>query len=314
MTRFVLRAATLLACGLLCALAIAACGSDDASDSTGAKRVLEDTFATTATAVKSGRLNFDAKLDPEGLLALAGPITFKVDGPFTVDASSGLPSFDLSADGLVAGKHFPAGALSDGRDVYLQLDGDFYKLEHAPLDNLRSGKGLVGIALLGIDPRDWITDVQDKGTEHVGGVETVHLTGGVDAPKLFADVEQLIGSPPGANPASARQRKQIEEAVKSASAEVWSGKDDKILRQLVVRVSFDFPANVDTPIPGLDSGTLELRASLADINAPQSKVSTPASSKPFSQLPDTGTAGLVKCLTDSIRQGETVAQCAADLL
>jgi hypothetical protein len=302
--RSVLRAASPLACALLCALAIAACGSDKASDSTGAKRVLAETFATTATAVKSGRLRFDATIVPEGLLAVAGPIRIQVRGPFTVNAPGGLPSFDLVADVLIARKHYPAAALSDGHHVYLQLDGDFYKLEHASLPGV----------LLGIDPRKWITELQDKGTEQVGGVDTVHLTGGVDAPKLFADVQQLIGSPPWADPASARQRKQIEDAVKSASVEVWSGKGDKILRRLLVRVRFDFPANVNTPIPGLDTGTLELRASIDDINAPQAKIAAPAGSKPFSQLPETGTAGLVKCLTDSIRQGETVAQCAADLL
>ncbi|MDX6690703.1 MAG: hypothetical protein QOG15_2160 [Solirubrobacteraceae bacterium] len=304
----------LLACGLACALAAAACGSDRAADSAGARRAFADTFATTATAVKSGRLSFDAKIDPEGLLAIAGPITLKVGGPFTVDATSGLPSFDLTADALVARRHFPAGALSDGRDVYLQFDGDFYKLDHGALHGLRSGKGLVGVPLLGFDPRAWVTGVQDKGTARVGGVETVHLTGGIDAPKLFADVGQLIGSRPGFDPASAKRRKQITDAVKSASVEVWSGKDDKVLRQLLVRVRFDFPAGVDPPIPGLDQGTLELRASLDDINGRQPRTSAPAGAKSFSQLPDTGTAGLVKCLTDSIRQGETVAQCAADLL
>lgn len=313
MNRSVLRAVTLFAWVLACVSALAACGSDDGSESTGPKRVLEQAFATSATDVKSGRLNVDVKLDPEGLLALAGPITAKVTGPFTVGAG-GAPSFDLDADLLIAGKRLSAGALSDGKQVFVELDGDNYVLEDGVLDKLSSGEAAAGIITLGIDPRRWITDAQDKGTQQVSGVETQRITGGIDAPKLLEDVEKLIGTLPAGKQGSAQQRKDIADAVQSASVEVWSGKEDKIVRQMLVRVRFDFPAGATAPIPGLDKGTLELKARIDDVNDVNAKITAPARSKPFSQLPDSGTGGLVKCLTEAIGKGTNVAPCATKLL
>jgi hypothetical protein len=313
-TRTVLRAVTLLACVFACALVVAACGSDGGSESTGAQRLLEDTFATTATDVKSGRLTVDVKLDPEGLLALGGPITLKATGPFEVSADSKLPSFDLRAVAEVAGNQLRAGALSDGKNAYLELDGDDYILEDTFLDKLRSGEGAVGIAALGIDPRGWITDVQEKGSEQVGGVDTVHLTGGIDAPKLLADVEKIVGTLPAGKQGSAQQRKDIADAVKSAQVEVWSGKQDKILRQLLVKVAFDFPSGATPPIPGLDKGKVELRARIDGVNGVKANVATPSRSKPLSELPDSGVGGLVKCVMEAVAKGDSLATCAASLL
>lgn len=313
MNRSVLRAVTLLACVLACAPVLAGCGGDG-SESTGAKRLLEQTFDTTAAAVKSGRLNVDATLEPEGLLALGGPVTLRITGPFAVSRATGLASFDLDAQAWIAGRRLPAGAVSDGQRVYLKLDGDHYALDETFLDKLRSGEGAAGIVSLGIDPRRWITDAQEKGMEQVGGVETVRIAGGIDVPKLLADVEKVVGTLPLSERGSAQQRKQIADAVKSAGVEVWSGKEDKILRQLRVRVQFDFPAGTRPPVAGLDKGKIELRARIDDVNGVTAKISAPARSRPFSELPDTGVAGLVKCITEAVGQGRSVALCAARLL
>jgi len=312
--RSVLRVVTLLACALVVALGLAACG--DGNDSPGAKGLLEQTFRTTATEVKSGRLTVDAKLDPEGLLALAGPITLKVNGPFAVSPGSGLPTFDLDAGALIAGRRLPVGVLSDGKQVYLELDGDHYVVddEDVPiLDELRSGKDVVALAALGIDPRRWITDAEEKGSEQIGGVETTRIEGGIDAGRLLSDVGKVLGSQSSAG-GSAEQRERLAEAVKKASVEVWSGQEDKILRQVLVRVTFDFPPGVDSPIPGLDKGTAEVRARLDDINGDPPTISAPARSKPFSELPDSGVAGLVKCVSEALKQGTSIARCAANIL
>lgn len=312
MTRSILRAMTLLAGGLLCALALAACGGG--SDSTAARNLLEQTFATTARDLNSGRLVVDAKLEPEGVLALGGPITLKVTGPFSGAQARRLPSFDLAAAARVAGRRLPAGAISDGRHAYLVLDGDHYALDAKRVGKLRSGQGAAGIASLGIDPRRWIKDPQEKGSQRLAGVDTVRIAGGIDVPALLADVEKLIGRLPGPKHGSARQRKQIADAVKSARVELWSGKRDKLLRQLLVRVQFDFPPGSEPPVMGLDKGKIELRARVDDVNAVRAKVSAPARSRPLSKLRDRGVAGLVKCLAEAIGKGTSVAPCAADLL
>jgi hypothetical protein len=310
--RLVPRALTLLACVLACAVALPACGGDDGGESDGPRRLLAQTFETTATKVKSGRLNVDAKLEPEGILALGGPITAKITGPFTA-GSRGLPRFDLDVRGRLARENLPARAISDGRRVHVELDRDFYVLPDRFFDKLRSGGGAAGIIALGIDPRKWITDVEEKGDERLGGVETVRLTGGIDVPRLLADAQKIIGSLIKLE-GSAQQRKEIADAVKSADVQVWSGKEDKILRQILVRAAFEFPPNAKTPIPGLDKGKIELRASIDDVNDVSEKIRAPSRSKPFSQLPEDGVAGFVKCLTETLPKGSSALTCAANFL
>lgn len=315
MNRSVLRAVTPLACGLLCALALAACGDDSGSESTGAKRLLEQTFATTATALRSGRLDVNAKLEPEGLLALGGPITLKASGPFVVSQASGLPSFDLDAEARIAGRRLRAGAISDGKRAYLELDGDHYVVDDELSDRLRSGAAAAATASLGIDPRRWISDAREDGSEQVGGVDTARIVGAIDVPRLLADLQTGAGGaapPPGRG--SAEQRKRIAAAVKSAEVEVWSGKQDKIVRQLLVRVQFDFPARTKPPIAGLDKGQIELRSRIDDVNGVTATITAPARSRPFSELPDSGVGGLVKCLSEAVGRGSGVARCAANLL
>lgn len=305
---------TFLACGLLCVLALAACGGDGAGDSTAAKDLLEQTFAKTASDLKSGRLVVDGKLAPEGVLALGGPITLKVSGPFSYMRARQLPSFDLAAQARIAGRRLPAGAISDGKHAFLVFDGDHYAVDGKRLGKLRARSAAGGIAALGIDPRRWIKDAQEKGSQRLGGVDTVRIAGGVDVPALLADVEQLVGRLPAPKQGSTQQRKRITEAVKSARVELWSGKQDKILRQLLVRVEFDFPAGSEPPIMGLDKGMIELRARVFDVNAARVKVSAPARARPLSKLRDSGVAGLVKCLAKAIGEHKSLAPCAVDLL
>jgi len=320
-TRFVLRAVTPLACGLSCALALAlalaACGGGGGSDST-AKDLLEQTFAKTASDLKSGRLVVDAKLEPEGVLALGGPITLKVSGQFSGVQTARLPRFDLDAEARIAGRRLPAGAISDGKRAFLELDGDHYAVDRRILGKLRSRTGAAGIASLGIDPRRWITDAREQGSERLGGIDTVRIAGAVDVPALLADLQTGAGGAGGGPSApkqrSAQQRKRIAEAVKSARVQLWSGKQDKILRQLLVRLEFDFPPGSEPPITGLDEGKIELRARIDDVNAARVKPSAPARSRPLSKLRDSGVAGLVRCLAEAIGEGKSVAPCAADLL
>jgi len=81
-----------------------------------------------------------------------------------------------------------------------------------------------------------------------------------------------------------------------------------------VKVAFDFPSGATPPIPGLDKGKVELRARIDGVNGVKANVATPARSKPLSELPDTGVAGLVKCVMEAVAKGDSLASCAAQLV
>jgi hypothetical protein len=307
-TRSLRNALAAIACLALCGLLLTACGGDDTKEEAGAQTLLAQTFGTGAEAIDNGRLALDFRLDPKGLLALGGPIKLALDGPFSSPGNGELPHFDVDFAATLAGDVFRGTVLSTGRAAFVRLDGRDYKIGREFVSDLR--KGLAGVAkskqpglkALGIDPLRWIDDAQVRGEERVAGVDTTRINGNVDVDKLLEDIDRLLtkagGSGGGGDLLSPKIRKQISDAVKSAKADIWTGTADKILRQLAVRISFAFEG--EKPITGLDSGVINLRLRLTDVNHTKLSVDAPSGARPLSAL--TGEGGIGNFL-DGIGNG-----------
>jgi hypothetical protein len=300
MTRLTPRALTALVCVLACACAgaLAGCGGSHATSDAGAKQALQQTFGTSATAIKRGRVAAMLRLDPEGLLKLGGPISVRLTGAFAAPSGRNLPRFDLAFLATLAGQHFGGSAISTGTRGFLKLDRRTYAIDDAQVTKLRrqlgttAGKPQAALKALGIDPLRWITHPQRKGRERVAGVDTERIGGTVDVPRLLGDLGTLLDKAggTGASIFTPQLRTQIADAVKSAQADVWTGAGDKLLRQLAVVVTFAFKDASQSPIPGLDGGRLTLRARLDDVNGAPAPIGTPANAQPLSRL--TGKGGL----------------------
>jgi hypothetical protein len=319
MTRSTIRALLVLACSGLCVVLLACGGSDTRSDAA-AERTLKQTFGTSASSIERGRVAATLRLEPEGLLKLGGPISVRLDGPFAAPTRRDLPRFDLAFLATLAGQHFDGSAISTGRKGFLKLDGRTYALDDAFVARLRKGLGSAaaqpqaGLKALGIDPLRWIRNPERKGRERIGGDETERISGAVDVPRLLADLETLLDRAGGAGAGifTPKLRTQIGDAVKSTKVDVWSGADDKLLRQLAVVVTFAFKDSSQSPIPGLDGGRITLRARLDDVNGAAVRISAPARARPLAQL--TGEGGLNRFLqgigagiTGGVGPGETGA-------
>jgi hypothetical protein len=197
----------------------------------------------------------------------------------------------------LAGQRYEGGLLSDGAQAFLMADGRAYTLDHE-----RSPKRP---ELLGLDPLSWIKDEQTKGNVRIGGVDTVRVTGAVDAARLLADVDDLV---------PAKMGEQIARAVKSATFELWTGAEDKILRQFVLRVAFEVAEGDEPPVTGLQAGRIELRIRLDDVNGAAPEIRAPANPLPLSKLPkDRGLGGLIECLSKGGTSGTGLVQCVATL-
>lgn len=285
-----------LAIGVLC-IAIGACGDDSSKKVSGAQRLLDQTFKATSTSLENGRLDARVQLEPKGLLALGGPISLAVKGPFALPGGDGQPLSDLDAVVTVAGQRYAGGLLFDEKHSFLKLDGKAYRL-----GDERSKKPL---ERLDLDPLRWIKGEQTKANERIRGTDTVHLTGTVDAARMLDDLDELV-------PAQLGDR--IAGAVKSAVVDVWSGAEDKILRQLVLRVVFEVAEGEEPPIDGLEAGTLQLRIRLDDVNGRPPQIKAPARAQPLSKaLTDRGLGGLLECLKKSARSGAELVQCVSAL-
>jgi hypothetical protein len=295
---------------VLCSALLAACGGDDKKGDTGAQTLLDQTFGSGAAAIDNGRLNVAFRLDPKGLLALGGPIKLTLDGPFAAPSHGLLPRFDVNFDATLAGTVFDGSVLSTGRAAFVRLDGREYKVDRAFVADLRKGladaadKKQPGLKALGIDPLRWVSGAQERGKERITGVDTTRISGNVEVAKLLEDLDRLLtkaGGPGGSGGLlSPEVRTQIADGVKSAKVDIWTGTADKILRQLAVRIDFAFKDG-ETPIPGLDSGKIDLRLRLTDVNKTKVTAAAPAGARPLADL----TGGSISDFLTGIGNGLT---------
>jgi hypothetical protein len=178
-----------------------------------------------------------------------------------------------------------AWAISTGKRGFLTIGGRSYKLDKDVLDLLRSalGAGAGGMATLGLDPQGWVKDPQADGSATIGGVDTDRVSGTIDVAALLDDVAKLLAGGGFEGLLTPQLRTQIEGAVTATKVDVWSGAQDRILRQLAVVVGFAFKQGT-SPVTGLDGGKISLRVRLDGVNATTVDPVAPKHARPLSEL------------------------------
>ncbi len=298
MTR--LRPALLLSFIAAAALGFAACGGDDKSDgqqasaSTDVNELLTQTF-TGSKDVNSGNIDLKLKIDAQGGESqLDGPVSVSLAGPFQTQDEGTLPKFKLDASIEGAGQSIQAGATSTGDKGFVSFQGTDYVLDDQVFRQFKAGyeesqkqgsENQQSFATLGMDPRKWLTDPKNEGEANVGDDVTIKITGGVDVAKLLDDVNNALskasslglqGAGQVPEKLTEEQRRQVLDAVKDPRVEIYTGKDDQILRRMVVNLGVE-DADSDT------SGTVAFDVSITDLNEDQD-IAEPADAKPFGDL------------------------------
>lgn len=337
-------AALLAAALLLAALAGCGGGDDEASTSTPVDQLLRDTFAGDKD-VRSGKLAMSLRIDAEGSSQLQGPVTVRIDGPFESQGKGRLPKLGLDASVEGTGQDLAGGFTSTGDKGFLSFQGADYAIPDASFAELRRGfersqaqaedrQGGQSLAALGIDPRRWLVDARTAGEAQVGDTDTIRITAGVDVPRLLDDVERLLQrAGPLAGPDGqslprqlSEERKQaLAEAIERLRVEIYTGKDDRILRRMVVDAGVRPPQGGAS---GARSATLHLDVALTDLNESQD-IAAPTDARPLSELTqslgglgasgaDGGAGGAnldrySKCIEDAGNDAGKARKCA-DLL
>ncbi len=298
-----IRAVVALLVLALVALGLVACGgsnggsgsggSSGGGDSADAQTLLTQTFSGTHK-LKSGKVDLQLKITADGDPSIRGPIQLDLTGPFQSAGADQLPKFDLALDIHAQGQGFQAGVTSTTDRLFVKFGGTAYEVPAQTVAQLKQsfkqqGSGGQRMDLGGIDPTKWLKDPTVTGDETLDGVATQHISAQVDVNALLDDLDTLLGKVRGQLPSSAGAqipdklssdtRRQIEDAVKSASVDVWTGKDDKTLRKLTVKLAIEPPASANAP----KSIGLDFSVELQDLNAPQS-IQAPSSSRPLSEL------------------------------
>ncbi|HWE07975.1 MAG TPA: hypothetical protein VG325_01395 [Solirubrobacteraceae bacterium] len=284
---------------ILCALAIAACGSSSGSGSSSGdvQTLLAQTFSKGHT-VKSGVLGFSLSIDPTGSSTLTTPIVFSLNGPFQSRGTGKLPASDFTVGISALNKHGSLGVISTGTNGYVTLQGAAYQLPRSDFQRLESSFSSVGssgstsgLSGLGINPQHWLKNPSVVGTQALNGAQTTHIRSGVNVTALLSDLNTFLAktakstsstaSIPSAIPAATRQK--IAAAVRNAQVDVWTGASDKTLRKLVLSLTVPVTGQTSTALGGMSSAGIGLTIQYANLNQTQT-ITAPSSVKPYSQF------------------------------
>jgi hypothetical protein len=291
---------------LISAVALAACGSDDGGTDESAQQLIDQTFSGEKK-VDSGKVNLDlnAQLEATGAAAgqFEGPITLKLTGPFQSQGEDKLPEVDFDMTISAGGQKFTAGAVTTDDEAFISYQGTDYKIPQAQFQRYKrqverdarrqnsEQQNTFDLASLGINPRDWLENPKKEGEEEVGGADTVHISSDVNIGALLDDLNDLIrragrlglDSSQVPERIPERQKQQIEDSVRSAQFDLWTGKDDKIMRRLEIEFSFDLPEDLRAQAQGVEGGTVKINVEIADLNKPQ-EIKVPEDARPLSEL------------------------------
>jgi hypothetical protein len=285
-----------LVVALLAATLLAACGGDDAADSsTPVDQLLEDTFSGVK-AIESGRLDVSLGLESDG----GQPVTLDIAGPFKSQGAGRVPQLDLDASFAGGGQTIEAGVTATADRAFVSYGGDTYEIAGPVFQQFKagyeeaakqsSGRQDQSLASLGIDPRRWLTNAENAGEAKVGDTDTIKITGDVDVPKLLEDVDGALErlrslGVQGANQIPERltdeEKRQTVEAVERLDVEIYTGADDRILRRIVVDLGLRAPeGRADV---GAQAADIRFDLQLLEVNEDQ-EIEAPEGAKPFEEL------------------------------
>jgi|SRR5215210_429902 len=284
----------LLALFAALAAALVACGGDDdggGSSNEDPQAVLDQTFSGDAKVESADvDISLDATVEGDQSASLSASLSGAVDG-----RGDSFPKFDLAAnvDGEGGGQSigFEGGAISTGDAAYVDYGGDTYELgpdlfgyleqayEQGQAQQRQQQTSTAGLDQL----KASLTNLENEGTEDVEGTESVHVSGELDVRKLVKEISPLLqqasqlGLGGGAALPSESDLQQLQELVKSATFDVYSGVDDDILRRLA------FDMELQDPTGGGGSANITFDLTLGDVNGDVS-VEAPSDAKPIDEL------------------------------
>lgn len=304
----------LVACALVLPIpaAIAGCGSDSSS-SEDPQTVLDETF-NNDTKVTSGDLKLNASISAEG--DQGGQFQVNLSGPFQGDPDNenAIPQLDLaaSANGEGAGRSidFSGGLVVTGDNAYVEYKDQAYEVgtklfsqiksqmeaqagqsSANPVGGFKEGctqaleqAGATDASACDINLESWLTNLNNEGTESVGGADSVHISGDANIDQILSDVGNLIGAIPGAASQGfdPSQLGIASNAITDASIDVYSGVDDHVLRKLDVNLTIDLSQIAGDLVP-VSNIQVSFAVEIDGVNEQQT-IEAPPNAKPISQL------------------------------
>lgn len=283
------------------------CGGDDSSsggtaaaDKGGAanspevKKLIRQTFGPNDKA-KSGNISAIVDITVKGHPRYSEPIQVSLVGPFS-DAE-GQPEAKLDVSLGLRGGILGGDMYLKGDKAFIGLGSTAYEIPSSIATPLRSplqkdGNTLDAIlGVFNINPDRWAKNPRIVGNERVAGIDTIHVTAEINTKNLFLDlatlakrltslrITDITGLP---REIDARDRAALARSVKTATGDVYTGADDKVLRRAKLNVLIT-PSAKDRKILKFSSMKVSANLDISDVGTPQ-KISVPSNRGSYDAL------------------------------
>jgi hypothetical protein len=286
-------AAVLLLPAAAGAMGLVACGRG--GDEKDAKALLDKAFRQS---IRSADVKLDARLHANGLPTPSKAVRIQASGPYKQNKGK-LPSYDIDLRVATGGggQVVSTGRLSTGDRAFVKFEDIFYELPRSGVEranrSLRADRRQRSVLKqIGLNARAWVRRAKVEGDEKVAGVDTTHVSGSLDAPRLLQDLNRFVersaralGATAGQVPRrlSSSELHKVAEVVKDPNFDVYVGKRDDIVRRMSGRLELQVPKKDRGEVGGLKGGSMEFTLEFSDVNGNQ-KIVAPAKARRLSDL------------------------------
>ena len=207
---------------LVALIAVTGCGGSDSQE------VLRET-AERLGEIRAGTLDMALLVEPrEG-----EPFGFEIRGPFELRGAGRLPVLDVDYTRFANGERATVKLVSDGNELHAETNGARVELTDEQVEELRGAAVATGGGVsLPLD--EWFEDAEVSDGGSVGGAETDRVSGDLD----IVEVVNGLSGLGGLRPMTGEEAERLERATESADFELWTGKDDRLLRRLELAADF----------------------------------------------------------------------------
>jgi hypothetical protein len=255
----------------LAALAAAGCSGGGGES---AQEVLAQTSQNLGD-IKSGDLALNLLFTANG----GERAGFDLEGPFQLRENEPAEAqFDYTqiAGEKTASQTF---VLKDGK-AYVTMRGVSYELPAATANQVVATLGSSG-GLSTIDLTNWVQSPELSDGGEVGGAETDEISGRLNVATVLSGLVAIASQVGGTTPLAAlsgANAEQVRNAVKDATIDVYTGKDDRLMRKLDVSIDF---APAAEKVKNLLGASVRFSLEISDPNEPVT-VEAPTNAKPYS--------------------------------
>jgi hypothetical protein len=227
----------------------------------GAHDVLSDT-ANNLGKIRSGDLTLRLVVSPR--TGTKGRIGFELRGPFKLRQNA-LPVARIAYTQIAGAREATATFISTGSKAYAEVNGKVQELPPLATESIRRASS-GGVGGLGLDIASWVKNphVTTSGDEE-------HVSAKLDVVNAANGLLELLRELGRAAPTiQGDEAKRLRDAVKSSSFDVWTSKNDHLLRRLLLKadLGFSVPSELRRVLGNVVGAKVDFELAIARANKP----------------------------------------------